>query len=164
MALSVTADGAELVVYWCCSGRITEKERMQQQEVREEVRSREERTWRLEPEGEAEVPEIIIVSDAVKGTKVDLDGKGLQVEADGEDSKKVETAKRKDRTERRKEEKRLKCTLLNGSVWSTEKKSLRRYKGKCDVFFGIRGRRKWRDSSTKWPRKDGGLQRVQRDY
>ena len=30
--------------------------------------------WRLEPEGEAEVPEIIIVSDAVEGTPVDLDG------------------------------------------------------------------------------------------
>ena len=28
----------------------------------------------LEPEGEAEVPEIIIVSDAVEGTPVDLDG------------------------------------------------------------------------------------------
>ena len=27
---------------------------------------------RLEPEGEAEVPKIIIVSDAVRGTKVDL--------------------------------------------------------------------------------------------
>ena len=30
--------------------------------------------WRLEPEGEAEVPEIIIVSGAVEGTPVDLDG------------------------------------------------------------------------------------------
>ena len=29
---------------------------------------------RLEPEGEAEVPDTIIVSDAVEGTKVDLDG------------------------------------------------------------------------------------------
>ena len=28
----------------------------------------EESEWRLEPEGEAEVPEIIIVSDAVEGT------------------------------------------------------------------------------------------------
>ena len=53
--------------------------RMQQQEVLEEVRSIEESTWRLEPDGETEVPEIIIVSDAVKGTKVDLDGTGLQV-------------------------------------------------------------------------------------
>ena len=30
--------------------------------------------WRLEPECEAEVPEIIIMSDAVEGTFVDLDG------------------------------------------------------------------------------------------
>ena len=30
--------------------------------------------WRLEPEGEAEVLEIIIVSDAVEGTPVDLEG------------------------------------------------------------------------------------------
>ena len=27
--------------------------------------------WRLEPEGAAEVPEIIIVSDVVEGTPVD---------------------------------------------------------------------------------------------
>ena len=33
----------------------------------------EESEWRLEPEGEAEVPEIIIVSDAVEGTFVDLE-------------------------------------------------------------------------------------------
>ena len=39
--------------------------------------------WRLEPEGEAEVPDIIIVSDAVEGTPVDLDGESRheQVEA-----------------------------------------------------------------------------------
>ena len=38
---------------------------------------------RLEPEGEAEVPEIIIVSDAVEGSFVDLDGgsRREQVEA-----------------------------------------------------------------------------------
>ena len=30
--------------------------------------------WRLQPEGEVEVAEIIIVSDAVEGTFVDLDG------------------------------------------------------------------------------------------
>ena len=43
----------------------------------------EESEWRLEPEGEAEVPEIIIVSDAVEGTFVDLDGESRheQVEA-----------------------------------------------------------------------------------
>ena len=40
----------------------------------EEARKVEESEWRLEPEGEAEVPEIIIVSDAVEGTSVDLNG------------------------------------------------------------------------------------------
>ena len=39
-----------------------------------------ESTWRQEPEGEAEVPKIIVVSSAVRGTKVDVDGKGLLVE------------------------------------------------------------------------------------
>ena len=33
---------------------------------------------RQEPEGEAEVPEIIIVSDAVDGTSVDLDDEGVE--------------------------------------------------------------------------------------
>ena len=43
----------------------------------------EESKWRLEPEGEAEVPEIIIVSNAVENTFVDLDGESRreQVEA-----------------------------------------------------------------------------------
>ena len=39
----------------------------------EEARKIEDGEWRLEPEGEAEGPEIIIVSDAVGGTPVDLD-------------------------------------------------------------------------------------------
>ena len=34
----------------------------------------------LEPKGEAEVPEIIIVSDAVEGTFVNLDGESFQKE------------------------------------------------------------------------------------
>ena len=40
----------------------------------EEARRMEESEWRLELEGEAEVPEITIVSDAVEGTFVDRDG------------------------------------------------------------------------------------------
>ena len=67
---------------------------MQQQEVLEEVRSREESTWRLEPEGETEVPEIIIVSEAVEDTKVDFDGKGHQMKRMTGTPKKVETAER----------------------------------------------------------------------
>ena len=48
-----------------------------------EARNMEDGEWRLEPEGEAEMPEIIIVSDAVEGTSVDLDGEShhQQVEA-----------------------------------------------------------------------------------
>ena len=54
--------------------------------------------------------------------------------------KKWRQPKGADRTEMRKEEKRLKCILLNGSVWSTEKKYLRTYKGTFDIFFGIEHR------------------------
>ena len=66
----------------------------------------------------------------------------------------------------RKEEKRLKCTLLNGSAWSTERMYMRRYTGNFDVFFGTEHRlrkEEMRNSSTKRPRKDGGLQRVQQE-
>ena len=89
---------------------------------------------------EAEVPEIIIVSDAMEGTLVDLDGKSLQEEQKGRHPRKWELSKWADWTEMRKGEKRLKCTLLNGSAWSTEKKFLRRYKGTFDIFFGIEHR------------------------
>ena len=50
------------------------------------------------------------------------------------------TKKGVDRTEMRKEEKRLRCALLNGSAWSTEKKYMRRHKGTSDIFFGIEHR------------------------
>ena len=40
----------------------------------EEARSMEVSEWRLEPEEEAEVPEIIVVSDAVESTNVVFDG------------------------------------------------------------------------------------------
>ena len=40
----------------------------------------------------------------------------------------------------KKEAKLLRCTLLNGSAWSTERKYMRRYKGKCDIFFRIEHR------------------------
>ena len=48
--------------------------------------------------------------------------------------------KGEDRTEMRKEAKRLRCTLINGSAWSTERKYMRSYKEKCDIFFGIEPR------------------------
>ena len=45
--------------------------------------------WRLEPDGEAEVPEIIIVSDAVEVTPVDVEGESRheQVEASSRTAK-----------------------------------------------------------------------------
>ena len=49
---------------------------------------------RLEPKGEAEVPEITIVSDAEEGTFVNLDGKSLQEEQKGKAPEKVEAVKR----------------------------------------------------------------------
>ena len=48
--------------------------------------------------------------------------------------------KGEDRADMKKEAKLLKCTLLSGSAWSTERKYMRRYKGKCDVFFGMEHR------------------------
>ena len=70
--------------------------------------------WSLK--GEAEVPEIIIVSDAVEGTLVNLDGKILQEEQKEKHQRKWKRSKGVDRTEMRKEEKRLRCALLHGSA------------------------------------------------
>ena len=48
--------------------------------------------------------------------------------------------KGEDRTEMKKETRVLRCTFLSGSAWSTERKYMRRFKGKCDIFFGIEHR------------------------
>ena len=40
----------------------------------------------------------------------------------------------------KKEARVLRCGLLNGSAWSTQKKNMSRYKGKCCIFFGIEHR------------------------
>ena len=48
----------------------------------EEARSMEVSEWRLEPEEEAEVPEIIIVSDEVERTNVDFDGQSRREQAE----------------------------------------------------------------------------------
>ena len=79
----------------------------------------------------------MIVSDEVKVTRVNFDGKGHQMKRMKEIQKKWRQPKGADRTEMRKEEKRLKCAMLKGSAWSTEMKSMRRYKGTFDIFFGI---------------------------
>ena len=31
----------------------------------------------------------------------------------------------------------LRCILLNGSAWSTERAYMRIYKGKCGIYFGL---------------------------
>ena len=95
---------------------------------------------RLEPKGEAEVPEIIIVSDAVEGTFVNLDGKSFQEEHKGKYQREWKRSKGVDRKEMRKEEKNLRCAFENGSAWSTERKYMRRYEGTFDVFLGIEHR------------------------
>ena len=45
-----------------------------------------------------------------------------------------------DRTEMKREAELLRCTLPNGSAWSTERKYMRRSQGKCDIFFGVEHR------------------------
>ena len=54
----------------------------------------------------------------------------------------------------------LRCTLLNGSAWSTERKYVRRYQGAFDMFFELSTEseeRRSRSSSTHSPSKDGDL-------
>ena len=82
----------------------------------EEARKLENGEWRLEPEGEAEVPEIIIASDAVEGTFVDLVGKCLQEEQKERHQRELKRSKGVGRNEMGKEEKNLRCALLNGSA------------------------------------------------
>ena len=67
---------------------------------------------RLEPKGDAEVLEIIIVSDAVEGISVNLDGKSLQEEQKGKYQREWKRSKEVDRNEVRKEEKNLRCAFL----------------------------------------------------
>ena len=59
---------------------------------------------------------------------------GKREQMGGGDSTKVEAAKRR-RTEMKRKEKMLRCTSPNGSAWSTERKYMRRYIGKCEIFF-----------------------------
>ena len=86
------------------------------------------------------MPEIIIVSDAVEGTFVDLVGKSLQEEQKERHQREWKRSKGVDRNEMGKGEKKLRCALLNGLAWSTERKYMRRYKGTFDVFFGMEHR------------------------
>ena len=77
---------------------------------------------------------------------------GRVAEKDGDDGKDAVRQKRADGWRRfhkgrgsqkektGQEEKRLKRTLLSGSAWSTERKSMRRYRGTFDIFFGTEHR------------------------
>ena len=91
---------------------------------------------RREPKGKAEVPE----NHYRVGCGVDLDGKSLQEEQMEKHQREWKRFTGVDRTEMRKEEKRLRCALLNGSAWSTEKKYMIRYWGTFDIFFGMEHR------------------------
>ena len=61
--------------------------------------------------------------------------------------------KGEDRTKMKKEARLLRCTLLNGSTWSTEKRYMRRYKGKCDIFFGIELRLRKEETEEQFNRE-----------
>ena len=84
------------------------------------------------------------------------------------DSTKVEAVQRR-RQDRNEKKKRLKCTLLNGSAWSTERKYRRRYKGTFDIFFGMEHRSQVEEGGNgggvqqKRRRKDGGLRLTRRE-
>ena len=58
-------------------------------------REREESEWRLEAEEEADVPEIIIVSDAVEGTPVDLEGERRHERVEAKLSRRERSTKRR---------------------------------------------------------------------
>ena len=68
----------------------------------------------------------------------------------GGSSTKVEAAKREDRSKMKKEAKLLRCALPNGSARSTERKYMRRYRGKCDIFFGSEHRLRKEDIAEQF--------------
>ena len=62
-----------------------------------------------------------------------------------------------ERTAMKQEAKLLRCTLLNGSAWNTERKYMRRYEGTCDIFLGIehRLRKKEMEEQSNKEAKEG---------
>ena len=61
--------------------------------------------------------------------------------------------KGEDKANVKKEETLTRCTLLNGSAWSPERKYMRRCKGKCDIFFGIEHRSRKEDMEEQFNRE-----------
>ena len=72
----------------------------------------------------------------MEGCKV-KENEGKQL---GADSKNFPTEEKKCRRGMQKESNMVRCTLKNGSAWSTETKYVRWYKGTFDIFFGIEHR------------------------
>ena len=81
--------------------------------------------------------------------------------------KRTQHKKGEDRKEMQKETTMVRCTSLNGSSWSAEKKYMRRYAGTFEIFFGVEQRMRkgeiWRSSSIKKRSKDGYLQPKQQE-
>ena len=80
-------------------------------------------------------------------------GESLEEEHKGKYQREWKRSKGVDRNEMGKEGKNLRCELLNGSAWSTERKCMRRYKGTFDVFFGIEHKLRKEDMKEQFNRK-----------
>ena len=61
--------------------------------------------------------------------------------------------KGEDRIEMKNEARVSRCTLLNGSAWSTERKYMRRCKGKCAIFFGTEHRMRKEEMEEQFNRE-----------
>ena len=101
------------------------------------------------------------MSDAVEGT---FGGPGW-LKPSGETERKTperewKRTKGVDRTEMRKEEKRLRCASLIGSAWSTERKYMKRYKGTFDVFFGMEHRLRKEEVEEQFKERGQGRREV----
>ena len=87
----------------------------------------------------------LAVCHCCSGRIAEKDGDDGKDEAPGSSSQREQmdggdSTKGPGRTEMRKEDKRLRCILLTGSAWNTEKKYMRRYKGTFVIFLGIEHR------------------------
>ena len=68
--------------------------------------------------------------------------------------------KGENRTEIKKEAKRLRCTLLNGSAWSTERKHMRRNRCECDILFGMEHRLRKEEMGSQCNKEAEGKMKV----
>ena len=89
---------------------------------------------------------VIAASEGLQ-KRMEIMEKWQQQQVQVKESRKVEEIpqrwkqpKGEDRSKMKKEAKLLRCTLLNGSAWSTERRYVRSYQGKFDIFFGIEHR------------------------